>query len=62
MPLPTCAMQASEAAIEKVVECLAEDIPMPQCALSLSAVELLGGVLCDAAEPMGYRDGGWPPL
>lgn len=59
---PASHPQFDDAFIEAYVAALADDLPVPECALTLSFIELMGGKLKETPSPVGLKEGGERPL
>ena len=44
--------------IEALVRCTADELPLPDCAITLTFIELLGGKLKESTAPIGFLKGG----
>jgi hypothetical protein len=52
--------QFDDAFIDAYVKAVADDLPVPECALTLSFIELMGGKLRETQSPVGLKEGGEP--
>lgn len=55
---PLLALQFDEEFISDLVRCTTDEVPMPDCALTLLFVELAGGRIKDSKAPFGLKAGG----
>lgn len=58
-PYPSClVLQFNDEFIEAYIRCTSDELPLPQCALTLSFIELMGGKLKHTQAPVGLKEGG----
>ena len=61
-PVPLPVPQFTDEFIDAYVRCTADELPLPDCALTLAVLEVMGGKLRESRAPVGLNEaGGWRP-